>query len=343
MDLPDEAYLIALLAIPRMGPAALRDALANRAPAEAWEHERHRAPPGTEPEALWDRHRRAGVAVLSGEHPDYPVVLRDDPEPPALLFCLGDLRALDRRTVGIVGTRRATEYGRGVARRLGAQLGAAGVAVVSGLAKGIDGAAHRGALDAGGAPAVGVVATGLDVVYPQAHRRLWDEVAGTGLLVSEAPLGTRPDRWRFPARNRIIAALSELVIVVESARQGGSLWTATFAVERDRPLLAVPGPITSPVSFGTNRLIGDGAQPVCDETDVLLALGLASGSGDNGVPEPGGQAGRVLDATAWERVTLERLATRTGLTLPELAAAIDELCRSGWLVDQGGTYERSTP
>jgi DNA processing protein len=343
VDLPDEAHLIALSTLPKMGPAALRTALDGRTPAEAWNEHRHEAVVPTDPEQLWHRHLAAGVTVLGPAHPEFAAAFDDDPAPPFLLFCMGDLSALGHRAAGVVGTRRATAYGRGVARRLGACLGQAGVAVVSGLAKGIDGVAHRGVLDAGRAPAIGVVATGLDVIYPRVHRRLWEEVGATGLLVSEAPLGTPPERWRFPARNRIIAALSELVIVVESARRGGSLYTVEEAVKRDRPVLAVPGPITSPVSFGTNRLIGDGAQPVCDDTDVLLALGLASGSGDNGVPEPGGRAGRVLDATAWEVVTLDTLARRTGLTLPELAASIDELCRGGWLIDHGGSYERSVP
>jgi DNA processing protein len=343
VTLPDDAYLAGLAAIPGMGPAHLLDALEGCTPAEAWAAERDR--PGAPPDldALWAGHVEAGIAVLGRDHPQYPEVLRDDPDPPTVLFCRGDLSALDRRRVAIVGTRRATEYGLGVARRLGARLAREGVAVVSGLARGIDGAAHQGLLRAGGAPPIGVVGTGLDVVYPRQHRQLWDDVAEAGLLLSEAPLGTRPDRWRFPARNRIIAALSEVVVVVESRRQGGSLYTVEDAIRRDRPVLAVPGPVTSAASYGTNRLIADGAQPVCDGADVLLSLGLVSPERDAGPPEPGGAAGRVLDATAWEPVTLDTLATRTRLSLPQLAAAIDDLCRQGWLVDQGGTYERTTP
>jgi DNA processing protein len=338
VDLPAEAHLMALLALPRMGTVALRSALADATPAEAWARVPDRR--GIDPARLWDQHLAAGITVLRGT--DLPM-LADDPDPPFLLFARGELTALARRRAAIVGTRRCTEYGRGVSHRLGRQLAAAGAAVVSGLALGVDGAAHQGALEAGDGAPVGVVGSGLDVVYPRAHRRLWAEVAERGLLVSEYPLGTRPDRWRFPARNRLIAALSEVVVVVESRRVGGSLHTANDAVERDRSVFAVPGPITSDRSVGTNRLLADGAHPMCCAQDVLEALGLVSPDVPDGPPEPGGPCGRVLDATAWEAVPLEVLANRTGLPLPELALAVDRLCRDGWLVDRDGRYQRTTP
>jgi len=344
MDLPDEAYLAAMAAVPGVGPATLRDELSVRSPEEAWGVLRGR--PGAPPDVaeLWGRHEAAGVLVVGRGHPDYPNALRDDPEPPAVLFCRGDLAALDRRRVGVVGTRRGSRYGLDVASRLGERLGVAGVAVVSGLALGVDGAVHRGLLRTGGAPPVGVVGSGLDVVYPGGHRDLWRQVGEEGLLLSEMPLGVRPTRWSFPARNRIIAGLSEVVVVVESAQKGGSLYTADEALARDLPLFAVPGPITSKAAKGTNRLIADGAMPLCSVDDVLLALGLSSPVGSaTPVPEPGGVSGRVLDAAAHESVTLQTLVDRSGLTLPEVAAAIDDLCRTGWLAESAGRYERTTP
>jgi DNA processing protein len=344
VDLPDEAYLAGIVAIPGIGPAQQRDALAGVSPAEAWDRLRNHAGAPADLEHLWARHLDAGVTVLGRSHPDYPSLLRDDPEPPAVLFCRGDLGVLARRRVAVVGTRNASRYGVGIAEQLGARLGAAGVAVVSGLALGIDGAVHRGLLRVNGAP-VGVVGCGLDVVYPSRHRALWHAVAEEGLLVSELALGMRPTRWSFPARNRIIAGLSEVVVVVESRQAGGSLYTAEEALTRDLPLLAVPGPITSPAAKGTNRLIADGATPMCAVDDIFLTLGLTSPvtGGTAPVAEPGGQAGRVLDACAHESVTLETLVVRSGLGLAEVATAIDELCRAGWLSEAAGRYERAVP
>ena len=162
-------------------------------------------------------------------------------------------------------------------RELGRDLGRAGVRVVSGLALGIDAAAHHGALDAeadGGAPPIGVVGSGLDVTYPRAHGALWTAVAAAGVLVGEAPLGAAPEPWRFPARNRIIAALGSVVVVVESHPRGGSRHTVDAAEARGRQVLAVPGSVRSPASRFTNELLADGCHPARDVTDVLVALGL---------------------------------------------------------------------
>ncbi|MEJ7845416.1 MAG: DNA-processing protein DprA, partial [Acidimicrobiales bacterium] len=231
--LPDVAWVAALASLPDVGPARLRALLARgpaaevvgriaggrldidealatacgrRAPALLAEWGRIAA--DLDVAALWARHLQAGVGVAVPGGAGYPEALVQDPEPPAVLFSLGAPDVLAGPRVAVVGTRRCTRYGYEVARDLGAQLASAGVAVVSGLAAGIDGAAHRGALDAGAAPPIGVVATGLDIAYPPGHRVLWAEVAAAGTLLSEAPLGTRPARWRFPARNRIIAGLA---------------------------------------------------------------------------------------------------------------------------------------
>ncbi len=159
-----------------------------------------------------------------------------------------------------------------MAYRLGRDLTLGGAAVVSGLALGVDGSAHRGALDHG-RTVIGVVAGGLDVVYPRANGPLWHEVGRRGLLVSEVPVGRRPDRWRFPARNRLIAGLAQATVVVESHQRGGALSTAEEAARRDRPVMAVPGSVLSSASKGTNGLLVDGAIPIRDAVDVLLFLG----------------------------------------------------------------------
>lgn len=222
------------------------------------------------------RHRERGIAVLVEGSDTYPERLAADPAPPAVLFARGELAGLDAPTAAIVGTRNATTLGRDLAAELGADLAAAGVAVVSGLARGIDAAAHRGALGvaAPAAPVIGVVATGLDIAYPRAHAALHREVAERGLLLSEWPLGVPPARWRFPARNRILAGLADVVVVVESRLAGGSMSTVAEALQRGLSVLAVPGHPRAPASAGTNDLLFDGAGVVRSADDVLGALGL---------------------------------------------------------------------
>jgi DNA processing protein len=312
-------------------------------------------------EAFERAHREAGIQVAARGRAGYPRRLRGDREPPGALCCLGDPTALDRPTVALVGTRRCTRYGIDVAHDLGRDLAAAGVAVVSGLALGIDGAAHAGALAADAAPPVAVVATGLDVVYPRRHASLWRRVAASGAIFSEYPLGTRAQAWRFPARNRIVAALADVVVVVESHARGGSLYTVDEAERRDRPVMAVPGPIRSAASRGTNDLLADGRPPVRDVDDVLLELGAVlpeavddattstSTSTNANIAEAGAGAAlstlgdddrAVLEALGWEPATLEHVAVRTGLGLGGLSTTLHRLRDHGHRVEQGGGYER---
>ncbi|MGA1362269.1 MAG: DNA-processing protein DprA [Ilumatobacteraceae bacterium] len=216
----------------------------------------------------------AGVWVTWRGDSRYPGQLRDDPAAPAVVFCSGDAAALAVRRVGIVGTRRCTAAGAHIARRLGADLSLNGVAVVSGLARGIDVHAHRGALGVEGAAPVAVVASGPDTVYPPEHSPEWSQIAERGLLLSEWPPGTEPDRHRFPLRNRILAALSEVLVVVESRARGGSMITVTEAARRGATVMAVPGSPSLEVCEGTNNLLKDGCAPVTEVDDVLVALGL---------------------------------------------------------------------
>ena len=213
---------------------------------------------------------------VSGE-PDYPEALAEDFERPPILYSRGDVGVVGGPlAVGIVGTRNASIEGRELARWFGRELSAAGVQVVSGLASGIDAAAHRGAMEAGGAPPVAVVGCGLDIVYPRSNQALFDDITRVGAVVSEHEPGVPPMPHHFPLRNRIIAALSTVLVVVESRAVGGSLITAGQAADRNRTVLAVPGSVRSPTAEGTNRLLRDGCGPALDPDDVLIALGLAA-------------------------------------------------------------------
>ena len=367
--IPPEGWAAALAGLPAMGPARLRALLDAWSPEEAWARlaagtacDRPAValacrpdPPGVaalwrvacrrvDVAVIWEAHRQAGVDVVLRGGRGFPAVLDDDPEPPAVLFARGDPGALEGRRAAVVGTRRCTRYGRDVAYELGRELAEASVRVISGLALGIDGAAHRGALAADAAPPVAVVGSGLDVVYPRSHGSLWDDVAAAGLLLSEAPLGARPEPWRFPVRNRVIAALAEVVVVVESAEKGGSRHTVDAAMARDRLVMAVPGSIRSPVSAYPNSLLADGCHPVRDALDVLVALGLSSAPspGAEARPPPGADEAVVLEALGWEPATFDDLCARTGRSPGQVSVALARLQAGGWVGERAGWWERVT-
>lgn len=353
---PDWAYAAALAGLPYMGWERLTALLAEAGsdPRLAWRRV-HAGGAGAawagaaaelSVDGIAAAHTRAGVTVHLHGTGSYPAALAADHEAPPALFTLGCLDALEQGVprVGMVGTRRCTGYGRDVARDLGRDLAAAGVAVVSGLALGIDGASHEGALEAGpaGARPIAVVGSGLDVVYPRRHAGLWRQVVEAGVLVSEAPLGCRPEPWRFPARNRIIAALSDVLVVVESHPAGGSLHTVTSAEERGITVMAVPGPVRSAASAGTNRLLSEGCPPACDVDDVLVALALETAGGPrlDPRPPPAEADAAVLEVLGWEAVCLEQVLARTGLAPGRVAAALAHLEQDGWARGTGGWWER---
>jgi len=211
-----------------------------------------------------------GVVLFSGS--GYPSSLSDIPDPPAVLFFEGELdKALQKPVVAVIGSRRSSVYGLGVARSLSRALSSAGICVTSGLARGIDGEAHRGSLDAGG-PTIAVLGSGIDVSYPPEHGKLARSIAKCGALVSEYPPGTKPDRFNFPERNRIISGLSRGVIVVEAGERSGTMITVNSALDQGREVFAVPGEVTRSTSFGTNRLLKEGANLVTSVDDVLEVL-----------------------------------------------------------------------
>jgi DNA processing protein len=347
----DRAAVLAMASIPSVGPKRLRAALALGPPARTWQRLvaghgptmqlcglDHRPPPDIDPETIRDRHAALGMELLVPGDPGWPAALVDDPEPP--VFLLTSARLPPGPAVAIVGTRRCTGYGRAVAARLGSELAEAGVVVVSGLAAGIDAAAQRAAYDTGGAPVVAVIGSGPDVVYPRRNERLWRDLASGGVIVGETPAGGQPLRWRFPARNRIIAALSDVVVVVESRAKGGSMHTVDAAQERDRPVMAVPGPITSPASAGTNGLLAEGCAPVCDTDDILVALGLAAAERPSCSLRLDPADAQLLDALGWEPSTVDEVVQRSGLGLAEVSRRLAELSVRGVVRDTGGWWER---
>lgn len=221
------------------------------------------------------RCRELQVQLLQKGHDGYPVWLTEIPDPPPLLFAKGDFAARDKLALAIVGSRRCTLYGQQQAEKLAGQLARAGVTIVSGLARGIDGIAHRSALTAGGRT-IAVLATGVIDIYPPEHEDMAKEIASHGVVVSESPLGQAPTPGMFPQRNRIISGLSLGVIVVEAARNSGALYTARHAMEQNREVFAVPGRIDSLASEGCHDLIRDGATLVRNVDDVLQSLGPLS-------------------------------------------------------------------
>ena len=288
------------------------------------------------------------VWTLARGSPDYPRglhALRD--EAPETIYGLGErslLAALEPDcAVTIVGARRASGYGRHVAEELGRSLGAAGVLVISGMADGIDAAAHRGAL-AARAPTVAVLGGGPNVVYPRGQGRLYRRILEAGgAVVAELPPKTRPAKWTFPARNRIMAALAQVTIVVEAAEQSGSRITSDRALELNRTVGAVPGPVTSQLSAGTNALIYDGAHLIRDAQDVLDKLyGVGSHRVRNVGPPLDPHMAQVLDVIESGSLTADELAAATTLPPRVVAVTLTGLELSGYLRCDAGRYLRTT-
>jgi DNA processing protein len=278
-----------------------------------------------------------GVRWLGRSDPDFPPLLGAIHDPPPGLFLRGGAgaAALRRPTVAVVGARACSPYGTQIARMLGRELAAAGLVVVSGLARGVDGEAHRGALEAGGTT-VAVLGCGIDRDYPAVHAELAARIRANGLAVSEYAPGVEPAPWRFPARNRIIAGLSAVTIVVEARERSGALITADLALEEGREVFAVPGEITSALSNGTNDLLRLGATPLLSAADVLEVFGLAATE-----PEPvelTPTADVVLARLRDGPTSADELVRSTGLEAGALASALTELELAGRAVAAGGVY-----
>ncbi|MEN9823327.1 MAG: processing protein DprA [Actinomycetota bacterium] len=344
--LVDASCAAALTELEGLGSARLCALLDRASPSEAWASLEGRHP-GATPDVLarmGQRCEASGIGVVWRGSPTYPVALALDPRPPAVLFVRGDLSLLAGRRVGVVGTRNATAAGRHAAGELGRRLALAGVHVVSGLARGIDGCVHRGVVGAAGeGRPIGVVASGLDMPYPRQNAGLWEEVAATGLLLSEYAPGAEPLTYHFPARNRIVAALSEVVVVVESRAKGGSLITVNEAVERGVPVMAVPGATVNRAADGTNLLLRDGATPVLDADDVLDALSIDHGRDITRRVDLRTRPSAV-DLPTYRRIvespaTLDMLVVSDGRPLAEVAMSVARLEMAGWVAGVDGWWE----
>jgi len=223
---------------------------------------------------LMETIQTAGIKVYYWDHPHYPERLRHITQSPFVIYLKGDLIENDIWGVAIVGTRRYSDYGRQITGELARMLAGYGITVISGLARGIDGIAHQGSLDAGGRT-IAVLGNGLDIVYPPEHKKLTERIVNHGALISDYPIGTPPDGSNFPPRNRIISGLAKMVIVIEAGQKSGALITAGYAAEQGKEVFAVPGKITSPASKGTNLLIKQGAHPLLSAQDVLDLLNMS--------------------------------------------------------------------
>lgn len=287
-----------------------------------------------------------GHHLVTWDDPDYPPLLREISDPPVALYVAGDPTLLARAQIAIVGARHPTPGGRENARAFAQALARAGLVVTSGLALGIDGAAHQGALAAGGAT-VAVTGTGLDRVYPPAHRELAHAIVRTGALVSEFPLGTPPRAENFPVRNRLISGLALGVLVIEAAAHSGSLITARCALEQGREVFAVPGSIHSPLSRGCHALIRDGAKLVETAEDVLEELGplaryAQEASAAATVPALPPAAAAFLAHLGYDPVSVDTLVERSGLTADVVSSMLLQLELQGHVAAcPGGKYVRT--
>jgi DNA processing protein len=341
---PEERDLLALRLVPGIGPrltSALLDRFGTAAAIRAASRDELMEVPHVGAKvagqlcAAWqdadidgecDLIERHGVTLRSIGTPTYPPALSVIATAPPLLYVKGTLEPRDEQSVAVVGSRACTSYGKRIAERLGHDLARAGWTVVSGLARGIDGAAHRGALQAGGRT-LAVMACGLSRVYPPEHKDLAEQVAASGALISEAPMRMAPLAELFPARNRIISGLSRAVVIVEAAERSGALITARLAAEQGRECFAVPGPVDSPASAGSLHLLREGAKLVRNAEDILedlqalpaLALGTSAPPAAAGPPPNLDDMQRRIWDALDERRTVDELSRQMRMGLGELS------------------------
>lgn len=275
-------------------------------------------------EAELNRILEAGIQIITIEDSDYPTRLKSIEQPPPVLYIRGQMVDSDNYAVSIVGTRHKTAYGRQVATELASFLARNGITVVSGLARGIDSIAHEAALNANGRT-IAVMGSGVDVIYPQEHRNLSARIIKDGALVSNYYPGTQPEGVNFPPRNRIISGLSLAVVIIEAGEKSGALITAEFAVDQGREVFAVPGPIYAPRSKGTNRLIRDGALPLNDFNDLLLAINLDQVAEFRYAKKviPRSEIEKLLvDTLKNEPMYIDDIKAATGLSMEKISASL---------------------
>ncbi|MGH2533721.1 MAG: DNA-processing protein DprA [Thermomicrobiales bacterium] len=287
-----------------------------------------------------ERINRLGIAVLTLVDDDYPRLLREIPAPPPVLYLRGNLKSEDVTAIAIVGTRRSTSYGREVAARIAGELAAEGVTVVSGLARGIDGVAHKAALDAGGRT-IAVMGSGVNVVYPPEHRQLAERILEQGALVSDYPLDRAPDAVNFPARNRIISGMTLGTIVIEAPARSGALITTDFAADQGREVFVVPGSVLSAASAGCHRLLRDGARPVTCAADVLEDLNINHRREQAAVQQAlplDEDERRVLALLSGDPQHIDELAAAANLPTPRCGALMLTMELKGLVRNQGAQH-----
>ena len=357
MDGGELKYWIALQRIPGVGPvrfAALERAFGSLA--EAWTASSEalvsagldrRAAGGLvsgrsriDPDAELERLSESGVRAITSRDDEYPRRLKEIHSRPPVLFVRGEILPEDERSVAVIGSRRASPYGREVAEILAGELARSGVTVVSGLARGIDGVAHDAALSAGGRT-LAVLGSGPDVIYPREHRKLADRVVEGGALVSEFPLGTRPLGANFPRRNRIISGMTLGTVVVEASEGSGALITASLALEQNREVFAVPGNVFAPNSRATNHLIkASGAKLVTRVEDILEELNLTAVDRQlelpEDIPEPAGDEADVLRHVTFDPIHVDEITRTSGKAVTEVSGALTMLELRGRIRQVGG-------
>ena len=272
---------------------------------------------------------------------NYPSLLKEIPDPPDPLYYIGNLGLAEGECVGIVGSRRTTQYGRWTARTLGRKIAAAGGVVVSGMAAGIDACAHWGAIDAGEKGerynTIAVMGCGIDQCYPKSNRELWDKIVSGGLIVSEYAPGTAATKYTFPQRNRIISGLSDAVVVVQAPGSSGALITAERAVEQGRDVYAVPANINSEYSFGSNKLLLDGAIPLVVMDDLLADRGLAADLHEGSIMELGEEEKLVMkEILSKGEMTAEQLAVSLKMQPAEVSGIVTIMEMKGLLCSSLG-------
>jgi DNA processing protein len=351
----ETAYWLAISRVPFIGPARierllqtfgslatawsapadqLRVALESRSLSELLAA-RSRIDPAGELERL----DRLGISAVHPGHPSYPRLLAEISGRPSLLYVRGELAAADDTSVAIVGTRRATPYGRQAAERIAAELAQAGITVVSGLARGVDAAAHHAALKAGGRT-IAVLGSGPDVIYPAEHRRLAEQIVASGAILSEFPPGAKPDAQNFPARNRIVSGMTLGTLIVEAPARSGALITASFAADQGREVFVLPGSIFAQTAEGTNGLLRDGARLVRDGADILEDLGLG-GRGPVATQSHmvlDDEERRLYDALGTEARHIDELAEEAGLSAGAASALMLTMELKGLVRNHGAQY-----
>ena len=296
-----------------------------------------------EPLALAETLRTRGISFMTWQDETYPRYLKEIAQPPPVLYYRGSITDEDNLAVAIVGTRNVTAYGKQITRDTAEYLAQNGVTVVSGLARGVDGLAHHAAIEAGGRT-IAVLGSGVDIIYPPEHRKLAEQILEHGAIVSDYAPGTKPDGINFPPRNRIISGLSRATIVIEAGEKSGALITAKFAVEQNREVFAVPGSVLSPMSRGTNDLIGEGAMPMTNPKAVLEALRIEEGSR---VVKPKEQALSDLERTVLrvlgqDSLHIDEICVRMDLSVEKLTVTLTMMELKGLVVrEQGMTYRQS--